>query len=94
MGRRVAALRVAVTLELVIAHGPSSRQERTTAADGGPRARGCYAPRMPALPHGPTPRRHVQAVRLCPCHRRGRRLTARTNKLLRTMYRAHLRTCR
>ena len=48
---------------------------------------------MPMLPNGPTPRRYVQAVRSCLCHRCGRQLVGRTSKLLRTIYRAHLRRC-
>ncbi len=40
------------------------------------------------------PRRYELAPRSSACYRCGRRLTAKTSKLLRTIYRAHLRTCR
>jgi hypothetical protein len=39
-------------------------------------------------------RRYQPKIHLLDCHRCRRRLTAKTAKLLRTIYRAHLRTCR
>jgi len=48
---------------------------------------------MTRLPDGPRPRRYELTVRSCVCSRCGRRLAARTDKLLRTMLRANLRTC-
>ena len=46
---------------------------------------------MATLPDGPRPRRYDRSSA---CHRCGRQLVAQTPKLVRTMYRAHLRTCR
>jgi hypothetical protein len=96
MGRGIRALRVAVALELVVARHPRwgllvSLYSRRQVRPGSGRL--VSFRRMPTLPEGPTPRRYAQAVRSCLCHRCGRHLVGRTRKLLRTMYRAHLRTC-
>ena len=49
---------------------------------------------MRTLSDGPTLRRYEQVARSCSCHHCGRQLIAQTPQLLRTMYWAHLRTCR
>jgi hypothetical protein len=41
----------------------------------------------------PMPRRYEPKIHLLDCHRCRRRLTVETPKLLRTILRAHLRTC-
>jgi|ERR1700687_2035194 hypothetical protein len=96
MRRGIRALRVAVALELIVARHPrralsASLYSRRQVRPGSDRLVSFW--RMPTLPEGPTPRRYAQAVRSCLCHRCGRQLVGRTRKLLRTMYRAHLRTC-
>ena len=96
MGRGIRALRVAVALELIVVCHPGrallgSLYSRRQVRPGSGQL--VSFRRMPTLPEGPTPRRYAQAVRSCLCHRCGRPLVGRTRKLLRTMYRAHLRTC-
>jgi hypothetical protein len=89
MGGGVGACRVAVALELVIAHGtgPPSLNVPSPANEG---VLVCSL-EMATLPDGPRPRRYDRSSA---CHRCGRQLVAQTPKLLRTVYRAHLRKCR
>ena len=96
MDRGIRALRVAVALELVVARHPGRALSGSLYSGGQMRpgsGRLVSSWTMATLPEGPTPRRYAQAVRSCLCHRCGRPLVGRTRKLLRTMYRAHLRTC-
>jgi hypothetical protein len=96
MDRGIRALRVAVALELVVARHPGQALSGSLYSCGQMRpgsGRLVSSWTMATLPEGPTPRRYAQAVRSCLCHRCGRPLVGRTRKLLRTMYRAHLRTC-
>ena len=96
MDRGIRALRVAVALELIVARHPGRALLGSLYSCGQMRPGSGQLVsfrRMPTLPEGPTPRRYAQAVRSSLCHRCGRPLVGRTRKLLRTMYRAHLRTC-
>jgi hypothetical protein len=49
---------------------------------------------MPTLPDRSRARRYEELARSYSCYRCGRQLVAKTPKLLPTMYRANLRTCR
>ena len=96
MGGGIRALRVAVALELIVARHPGRALLGSLYSCGQMRPGSgqlVSSWTMATLPEGPTLRRYAQAVRSCLCHRCGRPLVGRTRKLLRTMYRAHLRTC-